>query len=147
MALVEKQLQVRDQPSNSLILSLYFPILGDLYQSPHRFHSQYLEFELVSCSLCCANRYSLGSTKSTPSPGRILTGARKKLHTIRSVFIISPERNIRVILQYPMETGRSIKEILRVIDSLQAHEEGDHIKTGADWEPASILFDISLSES
>ena len=60
-----------------LSLSLYFPILDDLYQIPHRFPSQYLEFELVSCSLYCANRYSLGSTKSTLSPGRILTGARK----------------------------------------------------------------------
>jgi thioredoxin-dependent peroxiredoxin len=39
--------------------------------------------------------------------------------TIRSVFIISPQKKISLMLNYPMSTGRNFDEILRVIDSLQ----------------------------
>ena len=39
--------------------------------------------------------------------------------TVRSVFIIGPDRQIKLILTYPMSTGRNFDEILRVLDSLQ----------------------------
>lgn len=39
--------------------------------------------------------------------------------TVRSLFIIDPEKKVRLIITYPASTGRSFEEILRVIDSLQ----------------------------
>ena len=39
--------------------------------------------------------------------------------TVRSVFVIGPDRQIKLILTYPMSTGRNFDEILRVLDSLQ----------------------------
>jgi alkyl hydroperoxide reductase subunit AhpC len=40
-------------------------------------------------------------------------------HTVRSVFIIAPDKKIKLILTYPMSTGRNFDEILRVLDSMQ----------------------------
>lgn len=54
--------------------------------------------------------------------------------TVRAVFLIDPEGVIRAILYYPMSTGRNIDEILRMLDSLQLHDE-KHVSTGADWRP------------
>ena len=39
--------------------------------------------------------------------------------TIRSVFIVGPDRKVKLILTYPMTTGRNFDEVLRVLDSLQ----------------------------
>src|SRR3981189_597071 len=39
--------------------------------------------------------------------------------TVRNVFIIGPDKKIKLVLVYPMTTGRNFQEILRVIDSLQ----------------------------
>jgi thioredoxin-dependent peroxiredoxin len=39
--------------------------------------------------------------------------------TIRSVFVIGPDKKIKLILTYPMSTGRNFDEVLRVLDSLQ----------------------------
>jgi thioredoxin-dependent peroxiredoxin len=53
--------------------------------------------------------------------------------TVRNVFIIDPDKKIRLILVYPMATGRNFDEILRVIDSMQL---GDKFKvaTPANWK-------------
>jgi hypothetical protein len=63
------------------------------------------------------------------------TKCQDHLHTIRSVFIIDKEKTIRVILSYPVSTGRSINEILRVIDSLQT--KADYL-TPCEWIPVSL---------
>ncbi|MDD6310473.1 MAG: peroxiredoxin [Firmicutes bacterium] len=57
-----------------------------------------------------------------------------KTQTIRAVFIIDPEGIIRTILYYPMSTGRNIKEIKRIIESLQFHDE-NNVSTPANWTP------------
>lgn len=53
--------------------------------------------------------------------------------TVRSVFIIGPDRKIKLILTYPASTGRNFYELLRVIDSLQltAYHK---VATPANWE-------------
>ncbi|MFQ5508556.1 MAG: peroxiredoxin [Leptospirillia bacterium] len=54
-------------------------------------------------------------------------------YTVRSVFIISPDKKLRLSFTYPPSTGRNFNEILRVIDSLQLT---DHYKvaTPANWQ-------------
>ncbi|RKF83427.1 Peroxiredoxin PRX1, mitochondrial [Golovinomyces cichoracearum] len=59
--------------------------------------------------------------------------------TIRSVFIIDPQKIIRLILSYPASTGRSSAEILRVVDSLQAGDKY-RITTPVDWVPGNEVI-------
>jgi thioredoxin-dependent peroxiredoxin len=53
--------------------------------------------------------------------------------TVRSVFIIDPNKKIRAIITYPASTGRNFTEILRVIDSLQL-TDGYKVATPVDWK-------------
>jgi alkyl hydroperoxide reductase subunit AhpC len=75
--------------------------------------------------------------ENTPTNEEV-TACKQTLHTIRSVFIINPQKEIRAILRYPMETGRNIDEIIRMIDSLQARfDHGHRIVAPANWQPVS----------
>jgi alkyl hydroperoxide reductase subunit AhpC len=53
--------------------------------------------------------------------------------TVRSVFIIGPDKKIKLTLTYPASTGRNFQEILRVIDSLQLTAKHS-VATPADWK-------------
>lgn len=53
--------------------------------------------------------------------------------TVRTVFIIDPQKKIRLTLSYPASTGRNFKEILRVLDSLQLTDHC-YVATPANWE-------------
>lgn len=53
--------------------------------------------------------------------------------TVRNVFIIGPDKRIKLILVYPMSTGRNFAEILRVIDSIQLTSQ-HKVATPANWE-------------
>ena len=53
--------------------------------------------------------------------------------TVRSVFIIGPDKRIKLILAYPMTTGRNFDEILRVIDSMQL-TVNHKVATPANWK-------------
>ena len=53
--------------------------------------------------------------------------------TVRSVFIIGPDKKVKLTLTYPASTGRNFKEILRVIDSLQLTADYQ-VATPADWQ-------------
>lgn len=53
--------------------------------------------------------------------------------TVRSVFVIGPDKKVKLTLTYPASTGRNFYEILRVIDSLQLTDEYS-VATPADWK-------------
>ena len=53
--------------------------------------------------------------------------------TVRNVFVIGPDKTIKLILVYPMSTGRNFDEILRVIDSMQL-TASHKVATPADWK-------------
>jgi len=53
--------------------------------------------------------------------------------TVRSVYIVGPDKKIKLILTYPMTTGRNFDEILRVIDSMQLTAR-HKVATPADWQ-------------
>lgn len=53
--------------------------------------------------------------------------------TVRSVFIIDPQKKLRLTFTYPASTGRNFDEILRVIDSLQLTDDYQ-VATPADWK-------------
>lgn len=54
--------------------------------------------------------------------------------TVRSLFIIDPNKKIRLIITYPASAGRNFDEILRVIDSLQLTDQ-HKVATPANWRP------------
>ena len=58
---------------------------------------------------------------------------------VRSVFIIDPEKKIRLTMTYPMSVGRNFDEILRVIDALQTGDKHG-IATTADWRPGDKVI-------
>jgi alkyl hydroperoxide reductase subunit AhpC len=53
--------------------------------------------------------------------------------TVRNVFIIGPDKKIKLILVYPMTVGRNFEEVLRVVDSLQLGAR-HRIATPANWK-------------
>jgi alkyl hydroperoxide reductase subunit AhpC len=53
--------------------------------------------------------------------------------TVRNVFVIGPDKKIKLVLVYPMTTGRNFAEILRVIDSVQMTAK-HRVATPADWQ-------------
>lgn len=54
--------------------------------------------------------------------------------TVRTVFVIDPKRTIRALIYYPLNVGRNIDEILRLIDALQTADKHS-VATPVDWKP------------
>jgi thioredoxin-dependent peroxiredoxin len=65
--------------------------------------------------------------------------------TVRNVFVIGPDKKIKLILVYPMTTGRNFDEVLRVIDSLQLTAK-HKVATPAQWqEGGDVIIAGSVS--
>jgi len=66
--------------------------------------------------------------------------------TVRNVFVIGPDRKLKLILVYPMTTGRNFDEVLRVIDSLQL-TANHKVSTPANWQPGDdVIIAGSVSD-
>lgn len=59
--------------------------------------------------------------------------------TVRSLFIIGPDKTIKLMITYPASTGRNFHEVLRVVDSLQM-TANHSLATPADWEPGEDMI-------
>ena len=59
--------------------------------------------------------------------------------TVRTVFVIGPDKKIKMILVYPMTTGRNFDEVLRVIDSLQLTAK-HKVSTPVNWQPGDDVI-------
>jgi alkyl hydroperoxide reductase subunit AhpC len=69
--------------------------------------------------------------------------------TVRSVFVIGPDKKIKLMLTYPMSTGRNFDEVLRVLDSLQLTARS-RVATPVNWKPGEdviILASIPDAEA
>jgi len=62
--------------------------------------------------------------------------------TVRSVFIIGPDKRIKLMLSYPMTTGRNFHELLRVLDSMQL-TANHKVATPADWKNGDDVIIVS----
>jgi alkyl hydroperoxide reductase subunit AhpC len=66
--------------------------------------------------------------------------------TVRNVFVIGPDKKIKLILVYPMTTGRNFDEVLRVIDSLQL-TANHKVATPVNWQPGEdVIIAGSVSD-
>tara|TARA_R110002094_G_scaffold117289_2_gene112938 strand:+ start:169 stop:909 length:741 start_codon:yes stop_codon:yes gene_type:complete len=66
--------------------------------------------------------------------------------TVRTVFIIGPDKKIRLTMTYPMSVGRNFAEILRALDAIQA-TDGEPLATPANWMPGQdVVVALSLND-
>jgi alkyl hydroperoxide reductase subunit AhpC len=69
--------------------------------------------------------------------------------TVRSVFVVGPDKKIKLMLTYPMSTGRNFDEVLRVLDSMQLTAK-HKVATPVNWKPGQdviILTSVSDDEA
>lgn len=88
--------------------------------------------------------------------GRVVAGLYDMIHpnasataTVRSVFVIGPDKKIKLTITYPASTGRNFTEILRVVDSLQLTAQHS-VATPADWkhsEDVIVVPSISTEDA
>ena len=77
----------------------------------------------------------LPATAGDSSKGR--TAADNQ--TVRTVFVVGPDKKIKLILYYPMTTGRNFDEVLRVLDSIQLTAK-HKVATPANWQPGQDVI-------
>ena len=79
--------------------------------------------------LAIAKAYDMLPEDATGAAARTPTDNQ----TVRTVYIVGPDKKIKLLLAYPMSTGRSIDEILRVVDSLQLTAK-HKVSTPVNWK-------------
>ena len=67
----------------------------------------------------------------------------KGTNTVRAVFIVDPEGKLRLVLYYPQEIGRNMKEILRAVKALQISDKED-VALPANWPENSLIKDHAI---
>ena len=66
--------------------------------------------------------------------------------TVRTVFIIGPDKKVRLTMTYPMSVGRNFAEILRALEAVQA-TDGAPVATPANWQPGQdVIVGLSLND-
>ena len=66
--------------------------------------------------------------------------------TIRSVFVVGPDKKIKLILTYPMSTGRNFDEVLRVVDSMQLTAK-HKVATPVNWKSGEdVIIVLAVSD-
>jgi alkyl hydroperoxide reductase subunit AhpC len=86
--------------------------------------------------------YNMLPAEETSTDGR--TAATNQ--TVRSVFVVGPDKKIKLMLTYPMTTGRNFDEILRVLDSMQMTAKYK-VATPANWRPGDdVIISGSVSD-
>ncbi len=66
--------------------------------------------------------------------------------TLRNVFVVGPDKKVKLVLIYPMTTGRNFDEVLRVIDSLQL-TASHQVATPAQWQPGEdVILTAAVSD-
>jgi len=66
--------------------------------------------------------------------------------TVRSVFVIGPDKKVKLMLTYPMSTGRNFDEVLRVLDSIQLTAK-HKVATPVNWKPGEdVIIVPSVSD-
>ena len=85
---------------------------------------------------CCRPRPGITSEGRTPADSA----------TVRTVFVVGPDRKIKLMLSYPMSTGRNFDEVLRVVDSMQLTAR-HKVATPVNWRPGNdVIILPSVSE-
>jgi alkyl hydroperoxide reductase subunit AhpC len=75
-------------------------------------------------------------------------GARTAVdnQTIRSVFIVGPDKKVKAMLVYPMSAGRNFDEVLRLLDALQMNAK-HAVATPVNWKPGQdVIIPTSVSD-
>ena len=66
--------------------------------------------------------------------------------TVRTVFVVGPDKKIKLMLSYPMSTGRNFDEVLRVLDSIQLTAK-HQVSTPVNWKPGDdVIISGSVSD-
>ena len=66
--------------------------------------------------------------------------------TVRSLFVIDPKKKVRLMITYPMSTGRNFDEVLRVIDALQL-TDGYAVATPGNWRDGDdVIIPLSIQD-
>ena len=119
---------------NTRIIGLSVDAVGDHHKWAHDIEETQghrLNYPLIGDpELKVAKLYDMIHPNATlPGPGRTAADSA----TVRSVFVIGPDKRIKLMLTYPMSTGRNFDEVLRALDSVQltaAHK----VATPVNWK-------------
>ncbi len=66
--------------------------------------------------------------------------------TVRTVFVVGPDKKIKMMMSYPMSSGRNFDEVLRVLDSLQLNAK-HNVATPVNWRPGQdVIIPTSVSD-
>ena len=92
-------------------------------------------------NLVVAKLYDMIHPNASPGPRTAVDNA-----TVRSVFIIGPDKKVKAMLVYPMSAGRNFDEVLRLLDSLQLNAKHT-VATPVNWRPGDgVIIPTSVSD-